>query len=319
MEPLQIFLEVIPSDSGFIETVNRATISYEVIALTLKTIAKILSLPLNEHIKCFLKNIFDAKNYWKQIENYMKELTTNQKSVRDKKKIIIAPSSETEFWEHLCELCRHMVKYQKMDETFFERAIKLIVDSKHEKKLTKFKNHLEVSRGISSRQETSRYIFPTLEELLAKGPDYVQPNIIKGVYPSVSHYLDVHLSLLREDFISPLRDGIAQFRKDFENTGSMKSNGNVKVYQTVRILTKQKMNSRSHKGEYLMVDLEPNTRQSKDLRIGISENTNQFSKRLMFGSLLLLTTSDSFEDLILAVVSNRDTDLLNQGYVSKLW
>ncbi|VDD90291.1 unnamed protein product, partial [Enterobius vermicularis] len=41
---------------------------------------------------------------------------------------------------------------------------------------------------------------------------YVRPNITEGSYEDQEHYLDVQFRLLREDFLSPLRDGIFLFR-----------------------------------------------------------------------------------------------------------
>lgn len=313
--PLNQFLEFLQPDSGFTETINRATISNKVVALTLKAIATIVALPMHEHNKCFLKSIFDSKNYWKQIDNYVKEITTSIKSTKDKRKII-EPIFEIDFWENLICFCQHMIKYYKIDNAFFEKTIKYIENSKFEAKLTKYKDQLERIQKLVMATEVHRDIHPTLEELLADDALVpIKPNIVQGRYPSISHYLDVHLSLLREDFISPLRDGIRQFRKDSAN-GILKSNADIRLYAKVRILTKQKLTTRNHKGEYLMVDLDPDSRDDQVHQSPKKSNEQNFSKKLMYGSLLVLTTSDKFEDLILAVVSNRDTDLLNQGYVS---
>lgn len=318
LPPLNVFLELVPPDSGFAETINRPTISYEVIALTLKAIARILQQPLMEHNRCFLKSIFDAKNYWKQIENYTKDLTSNQKSIKDKKKLIISPTSEFEFWEHLCLLCRHMVRHFKMDDTFFEKTIKYIADSKHELKLKKFRDDLENIRATMTSKQLGKIpeIYPTLYELLSDKPVTVQPNLIKGRYEGVAEYLDVHLSLLREDFIAPLREGIAQFRTEAE-LGVQQSNGNVRFYSKVRILTKQKQNARQQKGEYLMVDLDPDSRQKSEADLGLPiDSFTVHAKKLMYGSLLLFTSGIKFDDLIVAVISNRDAEMLSQGYVS---
>jgi hypothetical protein len=46
-------------------------------------------------------------------------------------------------------------------------------------------------------------VYPTLNDLQIEEP-YLHPNIIKGPYQNVEHYLDVHFLLLREDFIAPL-------------------------------------------------------------------------------------------------------------------
>lgn len=313
LTPLNVFLEILQPDSGFIETINKATISSDVMGLTLKAIGMILSLPLNEHKKCFLQKIIDAKTYWKQIEGYMKELTIEQKPGKSKKKLIVA-TSDQEFWENLVILCWNVTKCFEWDGKFVQRAAKMIVDSKHELKLNAFKEEFDKMFKKITDETSSVFneIYPTLDELLSTEPVDVKPNIVQGKYPSVNHYLEVHLSLLREDFICPLREGISQFLSQAKDGGSYKSNHNIKVYPKVHILTKcAATSSRGHKGEFLMVDLEP---ERNDLRQ--KENFPNFSKKLMYGSLVVFTTGVQFEDMILAVVSNRDTDLLNQGFVS---
>jgi len=54
-------------------------------------------------------------------------------------------------------------------------------------------------------------VYPTLNDLQIEEL-YLHPNIIKGPYRNVEHYLDVHFKLLREDFIAPLRNGIQSYK-----------------------------------------------------------------------------------------------------------
>lgn len=311
LTPLNVFLEILQPDSGFIETINKATISSDVMGLTLKAIGMILSLPLSEHKRCFLQKIIEAKTYWKQIEGYMKELTIEQKPGKSKKKLIVA-TSDQEFWENLVVLCWNVTKFFEWDGKFVQKAAKMIVDSKHELKLNAFKEEFDkmFKKITDESSSTFNEIYPTLEELVSTEPVDIKPNIVEGKYPSVTHYLDVHLSLLREDFICPLREGIIQFLSQAKD-GSYKSNNNIKVYPKVQILTKcAATSSRGHKGEFLMVDLDPEKNDARQ-----RENFSNFSKKLMYGSLVVFTTSIEFKDMILAVVSNRDTDLLNQGFI----
>lgn len=54
-------------------------------------------------------------------------------------------------------------------------------------------------------------MYQTLIELKS-GEPFLQSNILKEAYQNVEHYLDVQFRLLREYFISSLREGI-QFYK----------------------------------------------------------------------------------------------------------
>ena len=54
-------------------------------------------------------------------------------------------------------------------------------------------------------------VFPTMEDLNKDELPFLRKNKRKGGYTSVDHYLDVQFRLLREDFVYPLREGIAEY------------------------------------------------------------------------------------------------------------
>lgn len=332
-EPLNIFLDVIQTDSGFLEILNRSSNPTEMILSTLKVILKFIETPFTEHIQTFLIEIRNKANYWKQIENMLKETTikaqptqpTKQKKKGNK---VILHRNETELWQHIYALASSFIKYVDLPHGFIMNILAIIKANKNDSLNlapfdVSFEKLLDESQ-TSESEKTDEYetyhrmnIHPTLNELKEKQSDYVMENIVKGRFNSVEHYLNVQLALLREDFIGPLRDGICQLMNEAASdpTAKLKSNLNIRVYENVRILIKQRENyDKSHlKNEYLMVDLEASTR-SEHLNLD-SNNNNKYSKKLMYGSLLCFTTSPTFDDLIIAIVSNRDVDLLNQGYV----
>jgi len=52
-------------------------------------------------------------------------------------------------------------------------------------------------------------IYPTPEEVLAGDRPFLRPNLVDKSYANVEHYLDVQFRLMREDYVRPLREGIA--------------------------------------------------------------------------------------------------------------
>ena len=54
-------------------------------------------------------------------------------------------------------------------------------------------------------------VFPTMEDLDKEDLPFLRKNKALGGYTSVDHYLDVQFRLLREDFVYPLREGIAAY------------------------------------------------------------------------------------------------------------
>ncbi|XP_042642156.1 NFX1-type zinc finger-containing protein 1-like [Tyto alba] len=52
-------------------------------------------------------------------------------------------------------------------------------------------------------------VIPAPEELFGEAGGRLRPNLQRGAHESAAAYLDLHFRLLREDFLKPLRDGIA--------------------------------------------------------------------------------------------------------------
>lgn len=52
-------------------------------------------------------------------------------------------------------------------------------------------------------------VIPAPEELFGEAEGRLRPNPCRGAHESAAAYLDLHFRLLREDFLKPLRDGIA--------------------------------------------------------------------------------------------------------------
>jgi len=106
----------------------------------------------------------------------------------------------------------------------------------------------------------------------------------------VEHYLDVQFRLLQEDFVRPLRQGIAQLLER-NGTAELSDIQDIRVYNNVSVL-------------------EP-IYTSNGLRYRISFDNSKLrhvhwenSKRLIFGSLICLSR-DRFESFMLATVADR--------------
>lgn len=333
--PLNIFLDIIQTDSGFFETLNRSSNSTEMILLTIKVILKFIETPFIEHNQVFLNELRKKSSYWKQIETILKETTIKQQpttSSKQKKKNnkVILHRNDLELWQQIYALASAIAKHVQLPNGFVKNVLAMIDENKNDGlNLNQLKVDFELlgKESAATENDADDYqiyrqmdIYPSLDELKEKQklPDYVKPNIVKGKFNSVAHYLDIHLALLREDFISPLRDGITNIieQANADPVAKLKSNFNVRLYSNVRILIKNRdtFSKSNFKSEYLMVDLEAKSR-SESNPSDSNNNNNKYSKKLMYGSLLCFSSSAKFEDLIIAIVSNRDVDLLNQGFI----
>lgn len=343
---LNIFLDIIQTDSGFLETLNRSNSSTEIIILTIRTILKMIETPFTEFVRVYLAQIRNASNYWKQIESILKDTTAapaaSTANAKQKKKgtKIVLHKNDQEIWQHVYNLCVGVSRHITLPRSFVKNVLALIESNKNESlQLAQFQTYFEqlaepkpTDEQIVPSEETEKVgrewdIYPTMEELLGECQEnYVKANVVKGKFNSVDHYLGVQLSLLREDFIAPLRDGILEMIKksnkdDDAADVELQSNFNVRVYPTVRIMIKdrERFDKSNFKSEHLLVDLETKTRKdssSHQLDGSSAFNSGKYAKKLMFGSLLCFSSSTKFDDLIIAIVSNRDVEMLNLGFVS---
>lgn len=110
--------------------------------------------------------------------------------------------------------------------------------------------------------------------------------------------MDVQFRLLREDFFSPLRDGLLSYIKKIQ--GKHKRGlriDNIRLYEDVQILDQ---------------DAKTNNYTLQFSIKGMQRVNWEGSKRLLFGSLLLLS-EDDFNSFFLFTVADRKPDQLSRG------
>lgn len=157
-------------------------------------------------------------------------------------------------------------------------------------------------------------LFPTIQEIMADSTDLgkrLNRNITKGKYESLTHYLDTHFRLLREDAITSIREGIKSWREDEPKkekaTGKQKPS-EVSFYHSVRLAGICPTPSGIvHRMAFRTDPLGPTTPPRKTPTAPIDWLRSQ---RLLYGSLLCLS-HDDFRTLIWATVANRDAALLS--------
>ena len=140
---------------------------------------------------------------------------------------------------------------------------------------------------------------PTLEDIFVKSSPFIRPNIVKGNYPDEKTYLDIQFRLLREDFYQPLRSAIVEYRRLVRTKIPVKEIDNVYLYNDVRISCNER--NRNFRVQF-----------SEKTAKGINWNT---SKRLIYGSLLCLS-SDNFKSVIFLTVFNSRPEALAEGRLS---
>ena len=167
---------------------------------------------------------------------------------------------------------------------------------KEHREKTKPQKRRHLSQGPPPEDFREIPIRPSVEEVASDWEPFLRKHIMKGRFDSPEHYLDVQFRLLREDFVYPLRKGLAEV---VNNTPRHLREERMKLYNGVKILKKDY----TRNGIVFKVQFNANPFKTT--------NWNS-SKRLIFGSFLCIS-KDNFKTMIFATVANRDPDELKRG------
>ena len=156
-------------------------------------------------------------------------------------------------------------------------------------------------------------LFPTPSEIMADPDDLAKRlsrNITHGKYESLTHYLDTHFRLLREDALSSIRDGIKSWRTEVASAPSLKPKpSEVSFYHSVRLTgICPTFSGIVYRISFQLSDPSMGKRKAVDTVLVDWRR----SQRLLYGSLLCLSP-DGFKTLIWATVANRDVSLLSMS------
>jgi hypothetical protein len=167
--------------------------------------------------------------------------------------------------------------------------------------------------ALTAEEFTRLSIVPTLDDILYDCEQFLRPNVVKGPYTSVHHFLDVHFRLLREDFLQPLRKGVRDLKKIVAHPKYGKAN-------TQRMA---EMNHRIKKIESLSVYFNVRTKSCEASAMGVcyamqldEEQIRKInwetSKRLIFGSLVCFSSDYFANDCLVGVICDQNERRISQ-------
>lgn len=160
--------------------------------------------------------------------------------------------------------------------------------------LKKIKNkncvHYKVQRWPLFYETLTNY--PLISDITSKQV-ILSPNIMKGSYDDVEHYIDVQIRLLREDFIAPMREGIQAYKEMIKLNQDVKKMPNMCVYFKVKLGKKVE-----------------NNRTSFIVNFYTKEDCSIDSKRFMSKSMLVFS-NDNFNTMFFALVIKMNRNFLS--------
>ena len=141
-------------------------------------------------------------------------------------------------------------------------------------------------------------IYPGQKEICSEEKPFLRRNKTEKTeeYKDLNDYLDVQFRLLREDFVSPLREGIREINKKIPRD---QRSQNLYIYENVEIM--HTVCTRAGIVHCIHLDMR-----------GLKKIPWEHSKRLIYGSFLCLS-KDNFKTMMFATVANRKAEDLRMG------
>lgn len=296
-DPQRVLVQLLKYKTNIFKEINceKQTVAYSnVIIDVILNAAKSL---LDENVKAVLKLMLEANNFWtKAILSHLSRSTSSS-------------IDHTKLWENIVNLCQLYTDHEIIvDFEILRDILDIARKIPYEIDIAKIRLVIKAQAILANQEKpvVVQDIFPCLEELTMETEHGAQlhPNIIKGKYENVDHYRNIHLALLREDFMIPFREGIRQIIADGANNKSIRSNNEVQVYPYVKIeIVSMKQNNRN------------NEIRTTDVIAATYRKTSQVDGTFMHGSLLCFSTSTSFQDLIVAVSLQQINNMSKESFV----
>ncbi|XP_042904468.1 NFX1-type zinc finger-containing protein 1 [Parasteatoda tepidariorum] len=315
--PEELLLTILLEENGFFLSLHQAT-DWDATATMLLIIGKALSACMQLHVRSLIFKINDTKSFLSRIQKYLISfhLGSPQKHHLDSlislssllaKLQMQFPSLSSDLLIKLLPQLRktcddflvHSAEYEAVKETLddINNRNDLFLENFTPSQAKTMCENEKLQLAEPPENYRSIPVLPIAEDIRSSA--FLRPNLVAGSYEGTEHYLDVQFRLLREDYVKPLRDGIAEYQ-DLKQSGKpLKNCKNVRVYEDVHIISQQYVNAGL-------------------VHIALFSDANfvdikwEYSKRFLTGSLLCLT-DDDFETMLFATVAERNIKKLAEG------
>jgi hypothetical protein len=216
-----------------------------------------------------------------------------------------------------------LVKIRIQDETLeqiWAEFVQLEAEAKNKKNRYRNQTFTNISNHDASEPPndfTQMSIVPTLADIVSDQETFLRKNITNGAYKDVHHYLDVQFRLLREDFLQPLRHGVGELRKivaeaKFKNNlidkqGDLNKDvvKKIKRIESLNVYFDVRMSSCVASDFGIVYSMKLNTEKMKNINW-------EYSKRLIFGSLVCLSSDFFNKSCLVGVIAERDDKKLKK-------
>ncbi|XP_063778891.1 NFX1-type zinc finger-containing protein 1-like isoform X3 [Pseudophryne corroboree] len=330
LEPSEVILKLVAPGSGLKEFLNKTAVDFDVVEGFLKILTTVIGCTTSRQNLTYLLSQVQDSVFLNQvlpfhILDYSKVLTEEHKNLSffDLTIILITELASIFPSSSFIEV---KIMYTLLENTFKELEMsEKLVPAEVEKKLIVLQNflqHLQEKKTegtlrsdnyvyiVGNRENMeedfrSLSIYPTHKDIYLSENPSMRPNIIDGSYTDVKSYLDTHFSLLREDFIRPLRDGISELVA-LKNKDLCEARfDDIRIYFNAQIL-------------YPMYTNAGIVHQVKFKTTNLKNVCWEISRRLLYGSFVCLS-KDNFKNMLFATVADRSVSDLKKGVITLMF
>jgi hypothetical protein len=325
----EIILELLNPRFGFDLYLNSSTMGNNLINQLILLIEKTLECnSMQIMLNQLLKKISESKFF----KEFVFNLINNDHNIDLIKSVLkicckminVCQCNISENFSSIKDRLELLIKYKlNQPDLIDEFENKFVRSFEAAKAKAEYERHVKTFKNIDhSHQEPPNdfiemNIIPKLEDIMTDQEPFLRKNITNGAYNDVNHYLDVQFRLLREDYLSPLREGISSFRSiiredKYKNT-----------YTELSKEIKRKLKNIESLNVYFNVTLE-STILTDDgsiyaMQLDLDDKSNvikfENSKKLMFGSLICLSSDHFFQKCLIGVIGQRDPEHLKKGLI----
>lgn len=318
--PDEILISINKKRCGFSVFLSNGDTRPDMMALALIALGKSCSANLKKNVSALIQNVCNNTEFLlTSVQRYLVSFRLNTVKTFHLESLCYLtsflqkfqntmPSSSSEIVSILLPLLKLTCEKFLSSHELYDEVIKELNEIQEQnEEFIKEHSHFEIKKV--SFQEKQHLLEPPenyrLIPILPNADDINSPNtflrgnVVKGKYSSTEHYLDVQYRLLREDYVRPLREGIAEYLRLKKSGKSTKNCRDVRVYNNVHIVKQDFVNggivhiASFHKENFSKIKWE-------------------YSKRFLTGSLLCFS-SDDFQTMLFASVARRVPEELKKG------
>ncbi|XP_059611086.1 uncharacterized protein LOC132258009 [Phlebotomus argentipes] len=300
MIPPDAFLEIMSNKERFKATVFDEGKSIEMVALLILVLGKLHKVVLKHNLQSLMDQIFASNTVLRDdILDYVKYVVY----LEQKGQLHTIPEADR-VWESLETFCSFGKRIEKRANIWAEITDALcgILQGKKEESLVKKHSvFLQLKNAMEGGYFYPGSIYACVADLKEE-PMPKLPEFQGGKCSDVKEYLNFQMAHTKTHFLTKLYNGLQEFQKLDEEEKSrvvLKNIGGTNIFPAVRIYRKFPF-SVPVNDKYLLVDLAPQSRVNRQLPKDVQKEITDEEFMLETESVLFLSTSSAFEDMIVA-------------------